>query len=200
MWPGRKYLLESTHENWLGLILEGREVFGTNQSRSLLRWRHVVAKGLLDWWVSAASGECWGLVFLPCWAPLLHITANKESSDRQCRRSRKEINSDISAPSPNLFRVVLFCSKPRSKPKSSCSLFLPFCLPSPRSSPPLRQTVKEELFMSGSLHMLQCGSMHYFILHSSLAAYPLPHRCLFFYVLPNSRQVLIARNERTAWF
>lgn len=35
--PVGTYLLEATHLNSLGLVWDGWEVFGTNQSRSLLR-------------------------------------------------------------------------------------------------------------------------------------------------------------------
>lgn len=107
------------------------------------------------WW--ALEGLC-----SPPWAPLLPVLADEECSDRKSCRRRKEIKSDISAPSPDLVRIVLFCPKPIYR--TSCSLFLSFFVSLSRSHSYrlLRLAVKRLPFISslyGGVHVCKLAWM-----------------------------------------
>lgn len=101
----------------------------------MIPW-HTVAGGLLDWWVSPACGEHPRayVVLLPGLQhptrptpPNPPILTDEECSDRKGCRMGKEIKSDISTPSPDLVRIVLFL--PRTIIQSPFYLFSAPTLP-----------------------------------------------------------------------
>lgn len=148
--------------------------------------------------MSAASGECRGLLFSPCWAPLLHTAANKERSDRQRRRSGKEMQSDISAPRSKSFQPCPLLPQ-NQDPNLNLLVLFPFllCLSSPRSSQPLRRSERGAFHEAARVGARACFSVGACIIWYFTALYQciLCPASAWFYFLPAGRRVLIVRNK-----
>lgn len=148
------------------------------------------------WWASRAS-----VLAVSASPPPSYRRQNTERSDRQRRRSGKEMKSDKSSPtSPNLCRSCPLLPQTKIQIQIFFFCFLSFfvCLVLVPLS--CSGEVNEELFMKQPEWERAYASVwvcvHYFTLPSPLPVQPLPlNLSHFFDFLPKRRWVLIVRNR-----